>query len=267
MPRYWYDWHDVKRNTPEDRKDLCFDILAEKKPYFMKYIYPDLGKKYNTYIKTTNCNSLREFGLTVEELKALPEKERTDEQKKFLYYYERMLPVYDDGCVINKICHRFEEEFDNYFKKSKNNKRFDYECLKGEATYALSEYNNIKRLYDNYNKRLRTWAVRCESSIYSVDKKESGIALVNSQFDRNCKKICSNEKTLCNLLLDLCYKKSSSKRSVWSICSHTIIENLLDKHNRTINYPTQDKHGDILFGGLRFTIKSIQLKGEGHDNT
>jgi hypothetical protein len=209
---------------------------------------------------------LREFGLTVEELKALPEQERTDEQKEFLYYYERMLPVYDDDCVVNKICHRFENEFDNYFKKSKDSKRFDYNFLKSGADYTERQYRDIKHLYDNYNKRLRMWAVQCNTTIL-YKREKPALPLVNQQFRKNCDKVCPNEKALCDLLLDLCYKKSSTKRSVWSICSSVIIDTLLAKHNNVINYPTQDKNGDIEFGGLRFTIKSRQLKEEGYDNT
>lgn len=266
MPRYWYDWHDVKRNAPEERKDMCFDILAEKKPYFMKYIYPDLGKKYNTYIKSTNRNALREFGITIDELRAIPKQEQTEEQKEFLGYYERMLPVYDDDCIVNKICHRFEDEFDNYFKQPRDNKKFDYSILKSGADYTVNQYEGVRHLYENYNKRLKLFAIqRSRTILYKMEK--PSIPLLKSQFHRNCSKVCPNEKVLCDLLLDLCYKKSSTKSSVWSICNPTIISNLLEKHNGVINYPTQDKDGDISFNGLRFTMKSKQLKEVELDNT
>ena len=268
MPRYWYDWHDVKRNAPEERKDMCFDILAEKKPYFMKYIYPDLGKKYNTYIKSANRNALREFRLTIDELKAIPKQELTEEQDEFLKYYEWMLPVYDDDCVTNKICHRFEEEFDNYFKQPRNIQEYDYTILKSGTEYTERQYRDIKKLYDNYNKRLRTWSIQHNTLAYKCDRKKKEMPLITERLSNNCSKICSNQRALCDLLLDMCYKKSSTKRSVWSICSHVIVDNLLKKHNNTIQYPTQDPDGDISFKGYKFSIKSKELKeNKDDDNT
>ena len=60
MPKTWYDRHAANKIDGEDH-NFYRNIVADKKPYFMRYIYPDLMRKYNTYIKNTEKNSLREY--------------------------------------------------------------------------------------------------------------------------------------------------------------------------------------------------------------
>ena len=71
-------------------------------------------KQYNTYIKNTNKNAMREFQMTVDELLAIPTSEQTERQKDFIRYYHSRMPVSNNDCVMNRICRRFEQEFDGY---------------------------------------------------------------------------------------------------------------------------------------------------------
>ena len=73
MPRSWHDRHAANTIEVDEIRRFYNRIVADKKPYFMIYIYPSLMKQYNTYIKNTNKNALREFRLSVDELEALPE--------------------------------------------------------------------------------------------------------------------------------------------------------------------------------------------------
>ena len=68
MPRYWHDRHSVNQIEDPEEKRFQLSIVADKKPYFMRIIYPALARQYNTYIKTANRNARREFGMSIEEL-------------------------------------------------------------------------------------------------------------------------------------------------------------------------------------------------------
>ena len=72
MPKSWHDRHTVNKIEDDDTKRFYRSIVADKKPYFMRYIYPSLMKQYNTYIKNTNRNALREFQMTVDEMMSMP---------------------------------------------------------------------------------------------------------------------------------------------------------------------------------------------------
>ena len=72
MPKTWYDWHSAKNIESAKDREFYLNIIADKKPYFMIYIYPSLKKQYTSYIKSAERNALREFGVSIDELTALP---------------------------------------------------------------------------------------------------------------------------------------------------------------------------------------------------
>ena len=133
MPRLWYDRHAANKIEDPAQRELYRKIVADKKPYFMRYIYPALMKQYNTYIKNTDRNALREFQMTVAELYKLPIGETTERQREFLRYYEYRMPVGTNDCIMNKICRRFEDEFDGYIGKHNAAVKFDYTIMRSDA--------------------------------------------------------------------------------------------------------------------------------------
>lgn len=260
MPKSWHDRHTVNKIDDEDKKDFYREIVANKKPYFMRYIYPSLMKQYNTFIKKTNKNALREFQMTVDEMQALPYGELTDRQKEFLRYYGYRIPVGTGDCVMNKICRRFEQEFDGWVKKHSKSVEFDYAIMKNETDYSSRQFYDIKKIYDDYNKQLQNYMVF--SSYEKIDEDESLAEYYNMRdcFKRNCDEICSNQAVLSNILLDLCYSRSTTKRFAWDMCCDGIIHNLLESNNYLISFPVMDKHGEVQFRGNNYTIISKDYK-------
>ena len=52
---------------------------------------------------------------------------------------------------------------------------------------------------------------------------------------------------------------TNSKQFAWDIVGEQMIENLLNKHNRCITFPTKDEDGDISYRGLKFTVKEMKM--------
>lgn len=258
MPRLWYDRHAA--NKSEGDAKFQRNIVADKKPYFMRYIYPMLSKQYNTYIKNTDKNALREFQMTVAELKAIPKSDLTERQEEFLRYYDFRMPVGVNPCVMNKICWRFEDEFDGHIGKHNSAIKFDYSIMRSEDEYTTKQFNSIKRLYDDYNKRLASYAIFADYE--RIDDCDSFIALsvMNDEFRKECYKICPNKNTLCNIILDICYTRNSTKRFAWSMCGSEIIHNLLQRNDNQISYPTLDSDGDIEFCENKFIVETIKIE-------
>lgn len=261
MPRTWHDRHAANKIEDDELRDFYRSIVADKKPYFMRYIYPALMKQYNQYIKNTNRNCLREFQMTVDELRMVPADELTERQSDFLRYYDYRMPVGTGDCVMNKICKRFEQEFDGYIRKHNSKIKFDYTIMKNASEdYTTTQYKAIKKLYEDYNKKMQSYTVFAQSE--KIDKYDAFTELseMNAEFRKFCDIICQNESALCNIVLDLCYQKSSSKRFAWNMCGSEIIHNLLLNHNHTVNFPTLDADGDIAYCGERFKIVSKKLE-------
>ena len=260
MPRTWHDRHAANKIEDECDRGFYRKIVADKKPYFMRYIYPALMKQYNTYIKNTNKNSLREFGLTIDELSKIPAGELTDKQLEFLRYYNYRMPVGIGNCVMNKICRRFEDEFDGYIGKHNSEVKFDYRFMRNSSEYSYSQYNSIRKLYEDYNQRLRNYMIFVDTERVDEFDSMSELRTMNEEFRKSCATICPNRDILCNIILDICYTRSSTKRFAWSMCGADIIHNLLLQNNNTISFPTIDKDGDIEYCCNRFSVISTKVE-------
>lgn len=262
MPKAWHDRYAANKLDSEDDRNFYRTIVADKKPYFMRYIYPPLMKQYNTYIKNTNRNALREFNTTVDELRRLPYEALSDRQKEFLRYYDQRIPVGMGDCVMNKICRRFEQEFDGYISKHNAATKFDYTIMKSDADYSSAQFKAVKKIYDDFNKKLRSYIIFAKYERVDDCDSHTEMSIMKEDFLRECSIVCQNSSSLCNIILDICYTRSATKKFAWNICGHEIIHNLLSKNNHTISFPVIDSRGDIEYCGDRFSIvsKKIEVK-------
>lgn len=260
MPKTWYNRHEI--NTIEDEQERSFNksIAADRKPYFMRYIYPALMKQYRNYVKNCECNAYREFGIGLDELTSLPAEEMTDRQREFVYYYYKGMPVGINDCVMNLICKKFEDKFDRFGAKRNGGVQFDYRRLKCPGVeYSARQYQSIEKIYKDYNRRVKSFAVF--QKYEGVDEYDSLSAKItmDEEFRKECDMICPDRHALCNIILDMCYRKASTKSFAWSMCGREMIENLLANNGGVASYPELDEDGDFEFGGNRFTIKTVEV--------
>lgn len=267
MLKEWHDYHECNRIWDDNKRRFYKSIVADKKPYFMRYIYPALMKQYNTYIKNTDRNAMREFQKNVHELEMIPDCQKTERQKEFLRFFNKMVPVGMGDCVMNKICRKFEKEFDGYVGRKNSTTDFDYMIMRSDAEYLPKQFQSIKRIFEDYNRKIASFVVFSTYERVDSDDAYQTLQTMDNEFRKECEKICPNSKALCNIVLDLCYTRNSTKRFAWSMCGADIIENLLDKNDRTIRYPTLCADGDIEFGGNRFTVETKKIGVETDDDS
>lgn len=268
MPKEWYDRNANRSSEIEDeeRRQFNLRIIADKKPYFMRYIYPTMMRQYNTYISNTNKKAIREFRLTMDELLAKPECDRSPEEQEFVNYYFSKMPVGNHDCVMNRICKRFEAEFDGYIAKHSGDGEFDYTIMKSGQEYTQTQYNTVMRLYTAYNRRVQDYMQYAKKERLDEDECANQRIIMIQEFKSECQEACSNKQQLCDILLDICYQKEGSKQFVWDLASEEIIDNLLAANNYEIAYPVRDDAGDVVFGGERFlfSIKKIGVEDDEH---
>ena len=265
MVRNWHDRHACGQIEDAETREFYRRIVADRKPYFMRYIYPQLMKQYNTYIKNTDRNAMREFQMSVADMEKIPEDRQTERQKEFLKFFRLRMPVGVGDCVMNQICRKFEEAFDGYIGRHNVRVPFDYRIMRSEAEYLPKQYSAVKKLFDDYNKRISNYIVYADYE--RVDEYESFATLseMDEEFKKECALICPDERALCNIVLDLCYTKNSTKRFAWNMCGEEIIRNLLEKNGGIIRFPTLSENGEIEYGGKRFTVEEKELTEEDDD--
>lgn len=261
MPKEWYDRNSNRSCDlgSDELRQFNLSILADKKPYFMRYIYPSLMKQYNTYISNTNKKALREFRVSVDELLERDPETLTPAEAEFLHYYDTKMPVGVNPCVMNRICRRFEEEFDNYIARHNADTEFDYAIMRSGETYTSQQYNAVHHIYIEYVKRTQDYMQFAAKERIDDDENHVRRSMMLHDFVRECEQVCSNSKQLCNILLDMCYKKEGSKQFVWDIASDEIVDNLVRNNGNRLMFPTRDDNGDFEFGGERFAIATKEI--------
>ena len=132
--------------------------------------------------------------------------------------------------------------------------------MRSDAEYTPKQLSSIKRLYDDYNRRLVSYAVFADYERVDECDSYATLAMMNEEFRKECNKICPNSYALCNIILDICYTKSSTKRFAWSMCSTEIIHNLLARNGNEISYPVIDADGDIEFCGNTFSVETTTIE-------
>lgn len=268
MPKGWYDRASAKGDDGDDENAVQFNtrIVADKKPYFMRYIYPTLMRQYNTYISNTNKKALREFRMTMDEL---IEKEGIGDfgkdEAEFLHYYRVKMPVGVHDCVMNRICRKFEDEFDGYIARHEATEEFDYTIMKSGVEYSQTQYNTILKLYEAYNKRVQDYMQYARRERLDEEEHTNLRFVMIQDFRRECQIVCSNKDQLCDILLDICYQKEGSKQFVWDMAGEDIIDALIRNNGGHITFPVLDKDGDIGFGGEMFRFITKQIGGEGDE--
>lgn len=263
MPKSWHDRHAINAEiSDQDKRVFYQNIVADKKPYFFRYIYPELSRQYNTYIKNTNKNALREFQMSVAELKAIPDSEKTERQREFLRFYDYRMPVGLNDCLMNRICRAFENAFDGFTRKAADVGNFDYRIMQSGRPYSNQQRSAIAKLYADYNRQLRLFSVIARYDRVDEANAYASMSMMHEDFRRACSSVCQNDRTMCDILLDICYARKATKQFVWDMCGGSIIENLLDANDRKIRFPTLEPDGDILYCGQRFREVECVLESE-----
>ena len=267
MPKTWYDRNANKIDEKDDEETKTMkrfnqSIVADKKPYFMNYIYPQQKATYEKYISNTNKKSMREFGISMKELLDKPNK--TKIEKEFIRYYYLKMPVGINNCVCNRICWRFEKEFDGYLNKVKPTLDFNYSILKYDIEYTKQQYDMVVKLYYSYIRRVQDYMQLAKSQRLEKDEVSLCRETMKQSVQMECFKICNNDEQLCNIVLDLCYKTNNSKQFAWDVCGELIIQRLLQNNKYIINYPIISEDGDIDYCGQKFKMES-KIIGEDDD--
>ena len=233
-------------------------IVADHKPYFMVYIYPQIKKKYTSYTDNINKKAIREFRKTAQELCDADPSELTNKEREFLNHYRAGIPVGMGDSTMNRICRRFEAEFDGFIGRKKTD-GFDASLLKSDVAYGSYQYYAVKRLYGIYNKKNYEYLCSARSKRQTDEDRIQWRTKMTEAFRRECALVCTNSQQLCNIVVDMCYKKDASKQFAWDVSGDEMVSNLLKNTGGRMFVPERDDSGDVVFQGERYKFNIVEV--------
>lgn len=263
VPREWLDAKMFKIKDGDDEKTIHekqvnASIAAEIKPWFFIYRYSQLKSELDKYIKSCKSNCKIRFGKTLDDL--YQSKDKTDEEEAFLYNYEKYMPVSRAPGTMNRICWRIEDEFQT--TDVLPDVEFDYSILKTDAKYTQEEYDEVKKLYDEYGRQMLLLSKSRKKSETNNEDAESVALQVKNDFMALSHVACPSDEVLSNIVVDICYMSNKNKSFAWNIVGEQIFKNILKNSGGIITYPVKNDDGDIEFCGKRFSLHTQQIGGD-----
>lgn len=263
VPKEWLNPRMFKIEEGDDEAAICdkqinANIAAEIKPWFFIYRYSQLKSELDKYIKSVRSNCKIRFGKSLDTL--YESENKTEEEKAFIYNYEKYMPISRAPGTMNRICWRIEDKF-----KTTNvlpSVQFDYSILKSDAEYTQEEYDAIRLLYDEYNKNMQLFLKQRKQNELGDDEVGFDITHLKDVFIDECFKACSNAEVMANIVVDLCYTSNKNKTFAWDVAGEQIFNNVLKNNGYTIRYPIKDENGDIEFCGNKFSLYTQRIGGD-----
>ena len=162
LPSSWKQYEEFSPDDTEEekaRKVKHNSMVISKKPYFFRYLYPELNQRFKQFENSYNQVSKDMFGMKFKKL--LKKENKTDEEKTLIRNYQKYSPLITSDCTMNFLCREIESvDFDIKFNKdidSKEKKKAVSMLPSFEEKYKDSfnsdKYSIVKNLYKAYNSR------------------------------------------------------------------------------------------------------------------
>ena len=241
-------------------KEFNKQICAHRKPYFFIYRYNTTKAKYDKYIKSVDSKLKQKYNMSLSEL--LHSKNLSDELQKEKDRFYNRCPVDMSPGTVNRIAWSVEKKFEDFNQLAPA--EFNKEVIKSGAEYSMSDYFRVKDIYKDYRDAIKNLAKKTKTD--EVDEEEDGAAdkaVIDLLFKGRFFEACSNDKVLCDILIDMLYDKPNSKAVVWDMCGDVVIDNLLKKSGGVIEYPERVSiNEEFVCCRKKFSMKRINVGGE-----
>ena len=118
------EWRQITKILETDTQDEIIAkmrqnaMVVNKKPYFFRYLYPELNQRFKQFEASYNQISRDMFGIKFKKL--LKKEDKTEEEKMLVRRYQKYSPLITAPCTMNRLCREFENiNFDiKFFKDS-----------------------------------------------------------------------------------------------------------------------------------------------------
>lgn len=165
-PKLPSSWKKFVRVYPDDDDAIKAEkykhnsMVICKKPYFFRYLYPELNKRFKQYENAYNVVCKDMFGLKLKKLMAKIDK--TEAEKQFVRRYQKFSPLIVSNCTMNILCREFESlDFDIKF----NDDSTTYLPLFEDAGFEVKP-EILKVVKDNYRRFNNKKAIRIAESAF-----------------------------------------------------------------------------------------------------
>ncbi len=171
------DLEEFSTNDDEERQGIYAHnaLVPDVKPYYFRYNYDYLDKDLKDLFRAFNKVSKYEFGIKFDILIDKCKNGIAEQAEIDLYnQYKAAYPVVDTDCIVNHICHHYED-FEMNLKKSSiaegNNMLVDF--VSKNVKYNQDLLDSTKKIVEEYRRFKRFLIKNTKSNNDSNNKEKS----------------------------------------------------------------------------------------------
>lgn len=271
LPKEWKTFEKIEEtDSPEEktRKIKANALVISKKPYFFRYLYPELNQKFKQFEASYNQISRDMFGIKFKKL--LKKEEKTEEERMLVRRYQKYCPLITAPCTMNILCREFESiDFDISFAKDENDNKKPIVSMLPTFEDEISDkfdqnkYSIVKKMYQDYvsKKQIKHLTALLQNSTDASlpdDYKEYRSTLYDLLItELQCKLSDSNISG--KEFLYYSHKLSKIYTSfnwgfVWAVLSDQILK-YIPKGN--VVFPVKDPNGSYEYLGNYYSLKNL----------
>lgn len=245
FPKFWTKWTKI---TPDnvhlsDIIELNNTIVVDKRPYFMRYLYPNYNKKYLTHIDNYDKYCYAKYGKPFAQL-----TEEDYDYNSVVERYKKFSPLLDSNCTMNNICRYMEKEVKEIrvnLSSTTDDRRIML-MKDNSIPFDTDKYKKMEALFRKYrNERSRFNKILADSIKNEGNRliKFKTIEQYNKAIRSEALSISSSLPELVNLAVAICYElyPSDRKSFLWSVFGDGVIDNIknniLNSGIKTIKVP------------------------------
>lgn len=280
LPREWKKFEKIEEtDSPEEktRKMRANALVISKKPYFFRYLYPELNQTFKQFENAYNQISKDMFGIKFKKL--LKKENKTEDEKNLIRKYQKYCPLITAPCTMNILCREFESiDFDIKFARDEEtDKKVSAKSSlptfeeKYKDIESKEKFLAVKKMYQQYNSKkqivyLTSMFTNLDSFApdgdakkpYAQDYKELRSILYDSIVEDLQLQLVQNNISGEELLY-YSYKLSKGYSSfnwgfVWEVLADQIVKLIPSSQ---VLYPVIDPEGEYEYLGRRYSLKDI----------
>ena len=259
-PTHFTKYTKITDDMTEEEKatwTLNNSLLAERRPYFMRWLYSGYNTRYTNEQVMYDTISRTKWGIPFSEVQRCPS---SPEQERLLDRYNKRTFFINNNSTMNRISRYVESEIKS-LKQNWKKSEFNYKKLlsRYSASFSSEDMNKMRILHKEY-KSLRKSLYDGGSGEISFEDNVEICKYINQKAYRT---ISSSSSELSDMAVILCYTVlgKTSKSFLWNVFGKELLDVIKKKHTeKYVRVPMYNDNGSLKYLWSSYGIYTIQIK-------
>lgn len=250
FPKHWIKFQNVESAKDKERANFDNSLIIEKRPYFMRYLYPSYNNTYKSLI-----SDFDRYCKIVYNLPFLEVKDCEKGYQDVIEYFNQKNPLLETGGIMNKVCRHMESEMSELKKNYKKSLLSDIFDILFEEDCVVG-YTKVQKMMVLRNK----YEAFKSSKMLSSSPYSTYEQYYKSLRQEALEEISNDLSELANIAIFICYSSDKGCADfVWDCFGRGVVSILEKKHGKA-QVPYIKKDGGIDYLYSNYAIGEVETK-------